>query len=849
MHTFRSLPFHFFLVLSCTQLFLDVVTADPISYNCSGYRYLPNTEFATNLDQLLLNLTSKSKDQNFYNYTVGDEPNRIYGLFQCRGDTNRHQCKTCIKISGAEIKQACPNSRQVIAWYDYCLLRYSDQFFFGHVDGPEFHYRNDKLGELSYEEKERVLGFVSKMVKQVPRRRPLMFATNSSSVQFSMFSLAQCNFDLSYEGCEKCLKHVMVETESCCAQYKGWQYHTPSCSVRYETYPFFNGSAPHDELQGILCPDDGTPSNPVFKIKLFLLLGNLTSIAVTSGFSKSVLGDDPNRLYGLAQCRENLAPENCLDCLDSAFYDLQQVCTNSTKAVLWYDNCYFRYSNESFYGIMEEEGLHTVSDLDDDYNINHPWNIYDVAENATKQLLMSADLQVVDEWSRNYHAQCTRDLDTSQCIDCLANLTARVTNCCLGKRSWRYLAVSCSIMYQTIFNSTDALAPAPQRIVVSDPPSLAPPPKERKKQTQLSFRDDLSPQMGVDLSHASMSGGRRRKKKTQNLPLIDLGTIKHATNNFSSENKLGEGGFGVVYKGTLPNGREVAVKRLSNGSKQGLNEFTNEVIYIAKLQHKNLVRLLSCCMEKQEKLLIYEYMPNRSLDAFLFDEDNRVQLYWRRRLNIISGIVRGLLYLHEDSRLKIIHRDLKASNILLDHEMNAKISDFGLARTFRENPGEDNTKYVVGTYGYMAPEYAMNGLFSVKSDVFSFGVLLLEIISGKRNNYQHFPDEAYNLLSYAWILWCDGKVMELIDPMLIDSSSVNDILRLINIGLLCVQEKAADRPTMSSVLLMLGSESMILPQPTQPPLYDWKRKVSLDQSLKPKTCSPNNLTITDFGPR
>ncbi|RWR88318.1 cysteine-rich repeat secretory protein 38-like protein [Cinnamomum micranthum f. kanehirae] len=476
MHTFRSLPFHFFLVLSCTQLFLGVVSAGPISYNCSGYSHFPNTEFATNLDQLLLNLTSKSKDQNYYNYTVGDEPNRVYGLFQCRGDINRHQCKTCIKISTAELIQACPDSRQAIAWYDYCLLRYSDQFFFGHVDGPEFHYRNDKLGELPYEEKERVLGFVSDMVKQVPRRRPLMFATDSSSVQYSMFSLAQCNFDLSYEGCEMCLKHVMVETESCCAQYKGWQYHTPSCSVRYETYPFFNGAAPHDELQGILCPDDGTPSNPLFKTDLFSLLFNLSGIAAASGFSKSFLGDDPNRVYGLAQCRGNLAPENCLGCLVSAFYDLQRVCTNSTKAVLWYDNCYFRYSNESFYGIMDEEGLYTVSDLDDDFNVNHPWHIFDVAENASQQQLMSADLQIVDEWIRNYHAQCTRDLDTSQCSECLINLTAKVRSCCQAKRTWLYLAVSCSIMYQVIFRSTEAPTPTPQGILVP-PPSLGPPPK------------------------------------------------------------------------------------------------------------------------------------------------------------------------------------------------------------------------------------------------------------------------------------------------------------------------------------------------------------------------------------
>ncbi|XXG69424.1 hypothetical protein AAC387_Pa06g2300 [Persea americana] len=489
MRTSGSLPFHFFLVLSYTQLFLGVVTADPISYNCSGYSYSPNSEFATNLDQLLLNLTSKSKDQNFYNHTVGDEPNRVYGLFQCRGDIDRHQCETCIKISRSDIIQACPNSTQAIAWYDYCLLRYSGQFFFGHVDGPDFHSIVVKLGELPYDEEGIVvMGFVSDMVKQVPRRQPIMFAT-CSSLSPLMFSLAQCTSDLSYEGCEMCLKHVMVNIESCCARYKGWQYHTPSCSVRYETYPFFKGSAPHDELQGILCPDDGTPSNPLFKTNLFELLLLLTDKAATHGFSKSLLGDDPNRLYGLAQCRGDLAPENCRGCLVNALYDLQQACTDSTKAVLWYDNCYLHYSIESFFGIMDTEGFYTVSDLDGDLNVNRRWHILEVAEKASQQQLMSADLQVVDEWIRNYHAQCTRDLDSIQCNDCLENLTAQVASCCQGKRSWRYLAVSCSIRYQAIIdsndtdaippikkNSTDAPASAPQRIPVS-PPSLVPPPK------------------------------------------------------------------------------------------------------------------------------------------------------------------------------------------------------------------------------------------------------------------------------------------------------------------------------------------------------------------------------------
>ncbi|KAF2297906.1 hypothetical protein GH714_004997 [Hevea brasiliensis] len=204
--------------------------------------------------------------------------------------------------------------------------------------------------------------------------------------------------------------------------------------------------------------------------------------------------------------------------------------------------------------------------------------------------------------------------------------------------------------------------------------------------------------------------------------------------SFSPANKLGQGGFGVVYKGKLSNGKDVAVKRLSKDSGQGIDEFKNEVLLIAKLQHQNLVKLIGCCIQGEEPMLVYEYMPNKSLDSFLFNETRRSILDWRKRFDIIVGIARGILYIHQDSRLKIIHRDLKTSNILLDEEMNPKISDFGLARIFKGDQTHEMTNRIVGTFGYMSPEYVVFGKFSTKSDVFSFGIILLEIITGKRNN-------------------------------------------------------------------------------------------------------------------
>ncbi|KAB1211847.1 hypothetical protein CJ030_MR5G010024 [Morella rubra] len=221
-----------------------------------------------------------------------------------------------------------------------------------------------------------------------------------------------------------------------------------------------------------------------------------------------------------------------------------------------------------------------------------------------------------------------------------------------------------------------------------------------------------------------------------------------ATDKLSIENKLGEGGYGPVYKGVLPNGQEIAVKKLKQASTQGFEEFQNEVMLTAKLQHVNLVRVLGFCIQRDEQMLIYEYMPNKSLDFYLFDPIRRYLLDWQKRIDIIEGVTQGLLYLQEYSRMTIIHRDLKPSNILLDGEMKPKISDFGMARIFTKDEHEANTGRIVGTYGYVPPEYIRKGVYSSKSDIYSFGILLLQIIGGKRNACYYGPDENLNLLEY-----------------------------------------------------------------------------------------------------
>ncbi|AES98412.2 cysteine-rich receptor-kinase-like protein [Medicago truncatula] len=511
------------------------------------------------------------------------------------------------------------------------------------------------------------------------------------------------------------------------------------------------------------CADDNSnyTKNSTYQQNLNTLLSTLTSnTEITYGFYNFSFGEDNNKVYAIGLCRGDVNPNDCRSCLNNSRVLLTQNCPNKKEAIGRINKCMLRYSNRLIFGLMETFP---------DFSIPNPFNATDVGKynQVVGKLLYDLKTEAATGDSMKKYAtrnvtgpnfqdiyslmQCTPDLSYLDCNQCLDQAIASLPSCCVNKVGGRAIRPSCNLRYENYrFYERNAQPPPPTSPSTNHTSSQG---KDHTSRTAiiiaipiviivlvvcficiyLRLRVKKPRKTNQKYGNISVPSENDEIRNFESLQ-FNFDTVKVATNDFSDSNKLGEGGFGAVYQGTLSNGQVIAVKRLSMNSGQGDLEFKNELILMAKLQHQNLVRLLGFTIEGRERLLVYEFVPNKSLDYFIFDPTKKAQLDWEKRYKIIKGIARGVLYLHEDSRLRIIHRDLKAGNILLDENMNAKISDFGMARLILVDQTQENTSSVVGTYGYMAPEYVMHGEFSVKSDVFSFGVLVLEIISGLKNS-------------------------------------------------------------------------------------------------------------------
>jgi len=612
-----------------------------------------------------------------------------------------------------------------------------------------------------------------------------------------------------------------------------------------------------------------------FKLTLNKVLESLVRNVNPSGFntSSAVVGgvNSNSTVYGFVQCRGDLDSSDCKQCASTAKAKLVQGCYN-TSGFIQLNGCFLRYDNSSFYTDIASIPSTTVNVLCNSSNSSQPQQLTKyltallsntTAKAADSPKFFAADLAVAPSNStENIYslAQCWRYLPRTSCDSCLTFAIEKISSCQSGALGAQFGSQNCYLRYEVykFFNAS----------VLSPPPGKSPPSSSEGKTAGV---------LGISLSVVAatlvliaaigfwkwnFSSCLKRREEIYrtggdegdsiltltiaNPELIfKYDILREATSNFKAENKLGEGGFGSVFKGVLPGGKEIAVKRLFMGTRQADAEFLNEANLISRVQHRNLVKLLGCSVEGSERLLVYEYLQNSSLDKIIFDATKRHLLDWKGRYEIIVGTARGLAYLHEESAIRVIHRDIKPSNILLDDKHRPKIADFGLAKFFAEDKSHLSTR-IAGTLGYMAPEYALRGQLTEKADVFSFGVLVLEIISGKKN--QSSAEDMEFLIEGTWRLYEADRALEIMDPALEGSYSSEDGIRKIKIGLLCTQAAAALRPSMSQVVLMLTSERENLPSPTGPAFVDLNAAGAAYQIRHGRVIDPDSAATSSATP-
>ncbi|KAJ1412166.1 Serine-threonine/tyrosine-protein kinase, catalytic domain [Sesbania bispinosa] len=473
-------------------------------------------------------------------------------------------------------------------------------------------------------------------------------------------------------------------------------------------------------------------------------------------------------IYGFAQCFQDLSHTDCLLCYAASRTKLPR-CLPSLSARIYLDGCFLRYDNYSFYS-------EDTDPLRDTVNCS-----------SQKGVEGAGGFAVGDVEGVYALAQCWNTVGNDGCRDCLRKAGKEVRGC-LPKREGRALNAGCYLRYSTekFYNEKGA------------------------SMVEMSYVDAIEFQF-------SGSGNNNLGQVSSFISKSSLNykyeTLEKATDYFNSSRKIGQGAAGSVFKGILPNGKVVAVKRLIFNNRQWVDEFFNEVNLISGIEHKNLVKLLGCSIEGPESLLVYEYLPKKSLDQFIFEKNRTQILNWKQRFNIILGTAEGLAYLHEGSKIRIIHRDIKSSNVLLDENLTPKIADFGLARAVKICCSE-----YYQCRGYMAPEYLVRGQLTDKADVYSFGVLVLEIICGRRNNV--FREDSGSLLQTVWKLYRSNTLIEAVDSSLGDDFPATEATRVFHIGLLCTQASASLRPSMTQVVHMLRNSNVDVPTPNQPPFLN-----------------------------
>ncbi|KAK4785427.1 hypothetical protein SAY86_002116 [Trapa natans] len=632
------------------------------------------------------------------------------------------------------------------------------------------------------------------------------------------------------------------------------------------TATFLLGSTdgdPRTSTVRMICGDQLEHNGTIFVPNFIAVMENISAQMRTKGYGYSIIGTGPDTNFGHAQCYGDLSLLDCVLCYTEARSLLPQ-CYPHNGGRIFLDGCFMRVENYSFFeeftgpndtavcgnqmrkgSLFEEHARHAVARAAAIAPRNGGYARVEAAAAGSGAYVL---------------ANCWKTLNSSSCSACLVNASSLIMKC-LPWSEGRALNTGCFMRY----SDTDFLNKVPARrsnrgtiivIVVSIVSALV------VLAVGITITLLVWKQRYIQKKRKGKSNAKKLVKILRDSSLnFKYSVLEKATASFDSANKLGQGGFGTVYKGVLPDGREIAVKRLFFNNKHRAEDFYNEVNIISSVEHKNLVRLLGCSCCGPESLLVYEFLPNKSLDRFIFDANRGKALNWEKRLEIMVGTAEGLACLHENSKVKIIHRDIKASNILLDSRLRAKIADFGLARSFQEDKSHIST-VIAGTLGYMAPEYLAHGQLTERADVYSFGVLLLETVTGRQNNRSKTDEYSESIITIAWNHFQAGTVEELYDPNLMldnyhNSSSIkNEVLRVIHIGLLCTQEAPSLRPAMSRIHAMLTKMDEELPVPTNPPFMDEKTMefhgTYADGSYLPHTKNYESfatISASSFNPR
>ncbi|CAI9757435.1 unnamed protein product [Fraxinus pennsylvanica] len=585
-------------------------------------------------------------------------------------------------------------------------------------------------------------------------------------------------------------------------------------------------SDPRASVSGFLCKGSNVRADGNFVFNYVNLMRTLTGLIEKNRFGVHSISSPRPGIFGLAQCHQDLSQEDCNICFTEAKKKLDR-CLPAIGGSIYLEGCFVRYEQYNFWGESVDKVGKLENKCGNSTDITRDKYIKADFTSIVNAAVMNETLSAASnkgygttEVKRgliNVYAlgQCWNTLDAQKCTQCLNEAGVEIDVCLPGAEG-QVLNAGCYLRYSThnfFDNATAKLENDGGNAESTLTIVLIP----------VSVLLVLFCALGAYLGYIRYSNTKQECKKVVVMPSsfqssefnFKYEILEKATDFFHPSNKLGQGGAGTVYKGTLPNGTVVAVKRLFFNTPQWADKVFNEVNLISGIQHKNLIKFYGCSVEGPDSLLVYEFVPNKNLDQILFDRKIAQPISWHKRLNIICGIAEGLKHLHEGCQAKIIHRDIKSSNILLDENLEPKIADFGLARRVSTDKSHISTG-VAGTVGYLAPEYLVQGCLTEKADVYAFGVLSIEIACGRKNSI--FVNDS--VLQSVWENYKSKTITRTIDSRLKGDFHEEEASRVLQIGLLCTQTHRSLRPSISEVVRMLRDDKIVIPKAKQPPFQN-----------------------------